>query len=629
MLFVPFLAALVGTLVLTPAVRAFARRVGMVAKPTGDRWHLKPTALLGGVAVFGGFVIGIVVALQTVYGVEGDTIGDGFGWGGVGILLAAFLMFLVGLADDRYKLRPSTKLIFQSLAAATVISFGVVYPVTAWTTVNVLVTFFWFLALTNAINLLDNMDGVAVGVAGIAALFLTATFVAEGAWMLGAICLALAGATAGFLPFNFHRASIFMGDSGSLFIGALLAGLGAAYPTTASASIVSVLFVPALIVIIPILDTALVALSRTLAGRPISVGGRDHTSHRLVAMGLSERQVALLLYGFAACGGALALLLRGRPTGVAVMLGAVFMAGLLLLAAYLGRMHSYSPSETPSGRVTLLISDLLHKRRAFEVVLDIILFAVAYQAAYLLRWDAAPPQDQLLLFEKSLALAVVAKSVSFGVLGAYRGAWHQVSMPDVHRLLRATLLGSLVTYAALSFIFPAGGFARAIFILDGILTAVLVIAARASFRSLDQVRYALHSEGAPVLIYGAGKAGDLLLRELMLNPALALKPVGVIDDDPAKLGRLVHGYPVLGGAAEVRTMVARSGARKVLVCTRTVAAERLAALQEACRELSVEVLVLRLDLQPLEPSGAYLSLESSRAASAPVRISAVSARLGS
>src|SRR5687767_4079448 len=212
-------------------------------------------------------------------------------------------MFLTGLVDDRFHLRPSSKLVMQALAAAIVVTAGVVYPLTPWTSVNSLATVFWFIALTNALNLLDNMDGVAAGVAALAALFLAITFgIQGGGGELVALSAALAGAALGFLPYNFHPASIFMGDSGSLFLGALIASVGAAYPSSASVSIVPVLFVPVFIAVIPILDTLLVTVTRTLAGRPISSGGRDHTAHRLVALGLRERQVAMMLYAFAIAG---------------------------------------------------------------------------------------------------------------------------------------------------------------------------------------------------------------------------------------------------------------------------------------------------------------------------------------
>jgi UDP-GlcNAc:undecaprenyl-phosphate/decaprenyl-phosphate GlcNAc-1-phosphate transferase len=597
-LLLPLAAAFLAALALTPVIRAVARSAGLIAAPSKDRWHAKPTALLGGAAVYGGFLVGIAVALLAVG--DASTMWETLGRPGLGILLGSSLMFLVGLADDRLRLRPSTKLIFQGLAAAIVISFGVIYPVTPWTVVNVLVTFFWFLALTNALNLLDNMDGVAVGVAAVAALFLAMTFFWEGAIVLAAVCMALAGAALGFLPYNFHKASIFMGDSGSLFIGGLLASLGAAYPATAPASIISVLFVPAAIVIIPILDTLLVTVSRTLAGRPISVGGRDHTSHRLVAMGLSERQVALLLYAFAAGGGLLAMVLRGASGAVGLSLGAVFLVGLLAFAAYLGKLHSYSPTETPAGRVTWLISDLLHKRRAFEVVLDLILFAVAYQAAYLLRWDGRIPAEQLVLLEPTIAIAVACKLGAFGVLGVYRGSWHQLSIRDVHRLAEATVLGSLLTVVVLTFLFPTGEFSRSVFILDGMLVALLTTATRASFRTLDLVQHSLKRGGTPVLLYGAGKAGELVVRELQANPELGMRPVGFLDDDPAKHGRLVLGYPVLGGGRDAAAFLRRREIRKVIVCSKKLQDAAVEELCAICRSLDVEMLELEMQFRTLK-----------------------------
>jgi len=595
-LFIALGAAFAASLLLTPVIRGLARSVGLIARPSQDRWHEKPTALLGGAAVYGGFLVGLGAALLAT-GRDFAQLAEAVGRPAVGILIAATLMFLVGLADDRLRLRPTTKLIFQGLAAGVVISFGVLYPVTPWYVVNVLITFFWFLALTNALNLLDNMDGVAVGVAGIAALFLAATFLLDGATILGIVCLALAGAAFGFLPYNFNRASIFMGDSGSLFLGAMLASLGAVYPVTASVSIVSVLLVPAAIAIIPILDTLLVSVTRTLAGQSISIGGRDHTTHRLVAIGLSERQVALLLYAFAACGGLLAMLLRFAPVAIGVTVGGIFLVGLLVLAAYLVRMHTYAPSELPAGRVTLLISDLLHKRRAFEVVLDLILFAIAYQLAYLLRWDASLPTDQRTLFEGTVAIAVVAKSLSFGVLGVYRGNWNQLNISDVHRIGIATVLGGLVTVTTLAFFFPTGEFSRSVLILDGVMVFMLTTAIRASFRTLDLVRHSLQEESVPVLIYGAGRAGELTVREMHANPDLRMKPVGFLDDNPTKRRRLVLGYPVLGGVSEAREIIASKKVQRVILSSQKLEERFVSDVCGVARELGVEVLDVQLQFR--------------------------------
>src|SRR6266516_3699852 len=290
-------------LAVTHAVRALARSLGLIARPTADRWHQRPTALMGGIAIAAGTLVG-VVAWFTI---------AAFGWSPEftaahpwprAVAASAAFMFGVGLVDDLVRLRPQLKFLLQLLAGVVLVAAGATFALTPWHLINVLATVFWFVALTNAFNLLDNMDGVAAGVGAIAALFLGVMFAMQGAWFHAAVAWSLAGAALGFLRYNFHPAIIFMGDAGSLFIGSARAGLVVTSPATVSGSLGSVVLVPLTIVAVPVLDTALVTVTRTLSGRGISQGGRDHSTHRLVALGLAEKQVALLLYGFAAVGGA-------------------------------------------------------------------------------------------------------------------------------------------------------------------------------------------------------------------------------------------------------------------------------------------------------------------------------------
>ena len=589
------LAAALTAAAATPLVRAIARRANLIAKPVADRWHEQPTPLFGGVAIYLGFIVGMALAVWQ-FGIAYN--GFPVNWRIVGLVSAATLMFLIGLVDDRFKLRPATKLIGQGMAAGILIVGGAIYEITPWPQINVVITVFWFIGLTNALNLLDNMDGVAAGVAGIAAAFLGVTFVLDDSPLYAATCFALSAALFGFLPYNFRPATIFMGDSGSLLIGALLAGLGAIYPTTATASIVSVMFVPAVIVVIPLLDTMLVTVARTLAGRSISVGGRDHSTHRLAAMGLSQRGVALLLYGFAIAGGLLALILRGTPTTVGLPIGALFLVAMLIGAAYLGKLHSYDDTDAPKGRVTLLVSNLLHKRRAFEVMLDLILFGVSYQVAYLLRWDFSLPPAQYDIFVRTLAVAMAAKSVAFGLFGVYRGHWHQLSAADVPRLAAASGVGALLTLGGLVFLFPTGGYARSIIIIDAMMAALLTMGARVSFRLLGSVRRPV---GAPALIFGAGRAGELALREMLSNARLGLRPMGFLDDDARKRGRLIQGYPVLGSLADVATVVEHWGVRTIVVGVRTPDEGAVGRLREECERMGVDLLQLHVEFQMVTP----------------------------
>lgn len=313
-----FGAALVLSLILTFAVRALATRYGFVAKPKADRWHKRPTALMGGVAIFATTTI---VALLFVPLTLETAI----------VLACGWLMFVIGLVDDILNIKPYQKLFGQVIGALVVIASGLQLQWTDFPIINAAITLFWLIGITNAINLLDNMDGLAAGISTIAAISLAAVLFANGNSDVLPLVLVFTGALLGFLWFNFNPASIFMGDSGSLFIGFLLASLVLlSQGGGQSRSIVSVLAVPVLTLFIPIFDTTFVTILRKMWGRKASQGGRDHTSHRLVALGLSERKAVLMLYGFAACAGLLAVWVRNLRFDQSVAVIAAFVVALTI-----------------------------------------------------------------------------------------------------------------------------------------------------------------------------------------------------------------------------------------------------------------------------------------------------------
>src|SRR6266403_367829 len=318
---------------LTPVVRMLARRFGFVAKPKIDRWHKKPTAMMGGVAIW--------LAVITTYLVLVPHTPQR--WVVVG---AASFLFLVGLVDDWLHIKPYQKLIGQVIGAAIVVNYGLVLPWTRSLPANMVITLFWLIGITNAINLLDNMDGLATGIAAIASGFLTLNFIAANqtteALMLGAFTAALIG----FLIYNSNPASIFMGDSGSMFIGFFLASSSLINLAGGrSRAFVPVLAVPILVLFIPIFDTTLVTILRKLAGRAVSQGGRDHTSHRLVALGLSERLAVWMLYGLAASAGMLAVFVQSLRPDISIPAVVAFSLGLILLGIHLAQVKSYSDEE--------------------------------------------------------------------------------------------------------------------------------------------------------------------------------------------------------------------------------------------------------------------------------------------
>ena len=597
---IAFAAALAGGLVLTPLVRTVVRRLGWVANPRSDRWHKTPTALSGGVAIYGSFILAL--AAYALLGQAGANPLASLPRSGVGVVLTATLMFLVGFLDDRIGLRPASKLLAQVVGAAIVISFGIIYPVTDWIVVNVLVTVFWFLAITNALNLLDNMDGVAAGVAAIGSAFLGVIFLTQGQVGIAAVCAALAGATLGFLPYNFNPASIFMGDSGSLVLGSIIASLGVLYPSTVAVGILPVLFVPVFIVIIPIVDTLLVATTRTLAGRPISTGGRDHTTHRLVALGLSERQAALLLYAFALAGGFLGVTLGSRaPAPGSILLSFFFLVALALCAAYLARLHVYTgPQARENHRVTILVSDLLHKKRAAEFVLDVVLFTLAAYAAYLLRYDGRVPAEQMAVLEQSLAVVVAAYATSFGLLGVYRGDWARASITDAHRVLKAVAVGALLATTCLVLFLREAYFSRSVLLLNALLVAVFTLGSRLTFRSIDAMRSAYRHGGEPTLVYGAGRRGEIVVRELQVHGRLGLRPIGYLDDNLQLRGRVLLGLPVLGTGADLEHLVERHHITRLVVATGELPQERWDELHRIAALNRVELLRFAFGIETVE-----------------------------
>lgn len=597
-----FVTAFVVAGIATPIVAAVARRVGRVAAPGPNRWHVEPTALFGGVGIFVAYAA--VAAILVVQASDWQ-------WfqfsvpqvlpasaAAVAVLAAGVLMFLAGLVDDLIQLRPPTKLVLQAFAAALLASFGVLFEATPWPMVNVFVTLVWFVAITNAFNLLDNMDGVAAGVSVIAGLAFTAFFSLQGHVLLGGVSLTLAAACAGFLLFNFHPARIFMGDAGSMMLGATFAGLGAVATGTSSENRAGALAVVLLFLIVPCFDTALVTLTRTLARHPIAVGGRDHASHRLATLGLSDRAVALLLYSFGVMGAALGLVIAADPTGVGLWSAVLFLIALMMVGAYLARVYTY-PSASASGTriVAFLVEDLLYRRRLLEVGIDVVIFGAAYWGAYLLRWDGQIPPSQQAALVSTLGLAAVSKSLAFVAVGVYRGLWQQVTVADVHRLLRGALLGGVLTAAVGLFLFPNLPLSRSVFLLDAGLVLLMAFGVRLSFRSLDRLRYRVRvPKGVPTLIYGAGRGGDLAVRELIANPELGLVPVGFVDDDPRKKGVTLHGLPVHSGGAGLDRVLREQRIEKILIGTRALGPERLVEIEARCAAHGVSLLELRVEV---------------------------------
>jgi UDP-GlcNAc:undecaprenyl-phosphate GlcNAc-1-phosphate transferase len=538
-----FLTSLVGI----PLVRRISFRWNAVAQPRQDRWHRKPTPLLGGVGIFAAFLL-TILTLSLLYGEALE-----IRWG---LLAGSGMVFLLGLYDDIKQMTPPAKLLGQILAAALVVFLG--YTTNFFTPripdnilaqiPNTLLTFIWLVGITNAINLLDNMDGLAGGLALIAAAILSFFFWRVDNESLLLISLALGGSLLGFLIFNFPPASIFMGDSGSLFLGFTLAVLAIARQPQAS-NVFAVMGVPTLLFLLPILDTILVTFTRMLRGQSPIQGGRDHASHRLIAFGLSERQAVLALYGVALVSGVLAAALESLNYLFSLVLAPLLVIALTLLIAYLGGLKVVTdPARTsPDKAITRFILDITYRRRLLEIILDFFLIGVAYYLAFLVGFDLAMSADNLEMFVSTVPIAWTGVYLSFFYFGVYRGLWRYVGVDDLVRYIKAALGGVALIIVPVYLISSPQVYPAVILILFPVFLFLGLAASRSSFKILDQV-YApqVRTSQERVLIYGAGDAGELALRWILMNPQLGYQPVGFLDDDAFKMGRQIHGIEVLG-----------------------------------------------------------------------------------
>jgi UDP-GlcNAc:undecaprenyl-phosphate GlcNAc-1-phosphate transferase len=280
-----FAAALVLAIGITPLARWLAPRMGVMDKPEARKVHRYPIPRLGGIAIYLAVVIAAIV------------LGEYRNFSQFGsILVGATGISFMGLIDDRWGLRPVVKMIGQILAALLLYASGIYVGTFHNVVLNLVTTVLWVGYITNAINLLDNMDGLAGGIAAIAAAYFALMCFFSGQYLVGALSIAVLGACLGFLFYNLNPASIIMGDSGALFLGFTLAALGIKLRFPDNVTFVTWM-VPVLVMGLPIFDTALVTMSRLRRRlNPLTTPGQDHVSHRLVAAGMTPREAVLALY---------------------------------------------------------------------------------------------------------------------------------------------------------------------------------------------------------------------------------------------------------------------------------------------------------------------------------------------
>jgi UDP-GlcNAc:undecaprenyl-phosphate GlcNAc-1-phosphate transferase len=315
----------------TPITKQLAVHWNIVDQPNQRKVHKQPTPLLGGLAIYAAFFVATALFTPADFLVE-------FG----AVLAGGLWLALVGYVDDRQGMQPSTKMTAQWIASLILILSGIRIELFGLLWLDIPLTMLWVIGITNAMNLMDNMDGLAAGVTAIAAGMFFILAASQELILVSSLAAALCGATLGFLRYNFSPASTFMGDAGSLVIGFILAVLSIKLEFPAQSTVVT-WAIPLLVLAIPIFDTSLVTFTRLRERRSPFQGGKDHTSHRIAQMGLSHRRTVVVMYGLAIVMGLLALAISQVATSVA--LGLIVVAAVLALGLFISLERSYIKSQ--------------------------------------------------------------------------------------------------------------------------------------------------------------------------------------------------------------------------------------------------------------------------------------------
>jgi len=557
----------------TPVVRGIARKKGWMAQPTKDRWHKKPTALMGGIALYLGIAVPLLFVsdfssiLPHFLPNSGPTSTPSIG---ASIWIGITFLFVMGLIDDFRRIKPYSKLVGQILTASLIAFLGYRLHWLTSMTLDTTLTILWIVGITNAFNLLDNMDGLCTGIGAIAALYLALLL----GWMnpdAAVVATLMFGSLAAFLIYNSNPASIFMGDSGSLIIGFTAAVLSLCVPEAGTKNRLASFAVPIMLMMVPIFDTSLVTLIRILSGRKASVGGKDHTSHRLVLMGFSERRAVLFLYGIGIIAGLSAVFVSRQDTLTSPVVIIPICVSFILMGIYLAQLRVYPEKEFSLLRersYTPILIELTYKRQLMLVMMDFFLIGFAYYLSYRLRFDAEYFPFYFRIFLKSLPAVIACKFIAFFSFGVYRAIWGFLGLDDILVYLKASVIASIFSVVAVTFIYRFEDFSKGVFIIDWLFTTGYLLGTRGSFRLFMDTMKRRTLSGQAVLIYGAGRGGEILLREILHNHQLNIKPLGFIDDDPIKSGKKLQGYPILGTSSDLTRLAGKHKVNGLLVSFR-------------------------------------------------------------
>ncbi len=600
-----FFTAIGLSLALTPVIRRLAIRTGVLDKPSERKVHAKPIPLLGGVGIFVSFNITWILGRLLFHDPELHPSGDRW----IAFFLCEVIILGLGVYDDVKRIQPRIKFAFQIFVGVLMFlaGFGIDNISSPFSgdaihlgLLSLPLTVVWVVGITNGLNLVDGLDGLAAGTALFVSSSIFAIAFIQDNMAVGFLALALAGSVLGFLRYNFFPASIFLGDSGSLLLGFMLAVLSI-QGSSKGATLVAVL-APVIALGLPIMDTLLAMLRRFLKSLRLIENGekgkrgllssmfeadKDHVHHRLLRLGFSHRRSVLILYVLCAVLCALAFLTVAlRSLNVVAFMVAI----LIVLFVGVKRLNYQEFNILRSGLLYPLVQIPAVKKKVFSASFDLCAIAIAYSVSYLLCVNAfgVPSKETFL---NTLAFVILFKMGAFYLAGTYKGAWIRTSFGDIMALTGYVFITSLAGSTGLALLYgrkASGGII--FFLLDFYLLFSLVVGFRIIYRVVNNYyKQSLQRKEKKLLVYGAGERGLKVLQEIRDNGAYLFDPVGFIDDDSRKAGKIFDDCPVLGSLDDLDGIVSRNPVREIIVSTDKINRDKIERLLAYCKDKGIAV----------------------------------------
>lgn len=617
---ISFLLPVILALLLTPLIIRLANTVGAVDQPGGRKIHKSTTPRIGGLAVF----LSVIISGMAVY-VLFPSLFEGIHDNTNQLYIVGFsfaAIFSLGFWDDLKPLKPGIKFGVQ-FAIATLIYYAgfkissITNPVGSGILnvemIDFPLTVLWIVGVTNAFNLIDGLDGLAAGVSTIASISIFTVSALSGAIWTAIFALILAGALVGFLRYNFNPAKIFLGDSGSLLIGFSLALISIQSSTKISTGFA--LLFPFLVLGLPITDTLVTMLRRFLGNympekngarsKPISHKIKEmfqpdssHIHHQILSMGVTHRNTVLLLY----CVSAFFALGAFSTTQVDNELQSITIALFLIVILFLGikKLRYREISIFNNGMMMPFYERWIINQPIFLSLMDLCFIACSFSLSYLLISSINPPSMEMLNFDQFLVIVLTVQLFTFWLTGVYRETIRQMGIGDILSITAS------VGYAAFST-------AIVVFILDALPVLLMVqflvldfyflltftLGIRIAYQAMCYWFNQSKKSDEHVLIYGANENGTMILHKIIHSPESNMKVIGFLDDDPNLEGKMIYGYPILGGHWKLAKTKLKQQVDSILMCEKNIKTENFKRLKEIARSKGIKIKRLQVSLHDI------------------------------